>query len=129
MTELKCGDWVWAWDDDKAQGCKALYLVKGEDRLYPHVVWGLLRGYQGGFANCEPYADQDKPKVPKKRLMTRDEALHFIANTSGIVARYDGGTIYTAQSQTFQGLIELYEWSYSSPTGEYEWNKFETEEA
>jgi hypothetical protein len=67
--------------------------------------------------------------TPKKRLMTREEVLGFVANTPGIVA---SGTPYgfaLANQFDYMNSIEQYKWATISPDGKLgEFQLFEIEE-
>lgn len=74
---------------------------------------------------CDDNWYWEEPK--KTRPMTRDEVLHFVANTQGIVIRYMGEEWDLPSRYSLRFDMTMYEWSYSSPTGEYEPHKFEVE--
>lgn len=129
MQQFKFGDKVWI--KGEAQ-CGTYIGYDAKDVDIPHSVMishtTRLRGWDILWytdSDIEPYTGQDKPKI---RLMTRDEVLYFIATTPGIVVRFPNSQARPAQYYPYSDTHEGVEWAYASPTGEYEWRKFEVAE-
>jgi len=97
--------------------CKAVHECVEQDfiegRSYITLNWG----------HCKPI-----PKK-KKRYMTRDEVFGFIANTPGLVCRYQDNKFFSATFWSYnEKNIHDYEYATIDIKGNIgEWKKFEVE--
>ena len=78
MSELKVDlsslQEVWAWDGNKSCGVKGV-LVDITDKAFKFIVYNKDEMELFKFINCEPYNNQDKPKM---RPMTDAEVFKAI---------------------------------------------------
>ena len=118
----------------RARAKEAAEVMKAYAEGNPVQIWSTLHDCWEDLTHLEfdfQWKDFDyriKP-VPKKRLMTRDEVLGFVANTLGIVASYSLTAPKLASQLAFLDSIEAYTWATISPDGKLgEFQPFEIDE-
>jgi len=108
------------------------YANGADVEIYDGGEWTSIIDPLFDFLNC---IYRIKPKL-KKRYMTRNEVLHFVTNTRGIVVTTDDCTYFypataTDYSDYDDGVTEYF-WAYANFDAEGEpvdgWHKFEVEE-
>ncbi len=119
---------MYVWGEDHSQA----------DHIERIVIWhdnkacvAISRDYEDAFLmgksffitrwdHCEEISE------PKKRLMTREEILGFIAWNPHIVVRIQEKDPLISSRYTYINNIEMYSWAPITEAGEIgEWSKFE----
>lgn len=103
----------------------------GELFIYYNINRGVFESSQGEGVNVNDLTDSGWKIVPerKKRPMTRNEVLGFLANTSGIVVRIHKDEWRNSGYFYFDAKIKDYEYAYIDEKGNIgEPMKFEVEE-
>ena len=73
-NEIKAGDEVWAWDDNKSKGVKGIFLQDNlfqDDDLYPFEV--SRAGADGGdwYMNIEKYVEPETDNLTEDRVVIK----------------------------------------------------------
>ena len=125
MQQFKFGDKVW--DKMDKNVCLWLYCNQYGHRVVTKTGSENATYYNIHDSDIEPYTGQDEPRT---RPMTRDEILHFVTTTPGLVVKREPraetrpATFYRYE----EFALRAYEWAHASKTGDYAWNKFEVAE-
>jgi len=125
---------MWVWDGDKENPKdEKRIVIEIFDNGSCLVISKNTEEYFKAKHNFSvlQYDHCEEIQEPKKRLMTRDEVLGFLANESGIVVRTNRYVEPKLPSSfAFDCVIRAYEWARISRTGELltDWHKFEVED-
>lgn len=130
LDRSKCKEmWVWDRDDeDNKEKLMVIEICQAGCIAIPHYYRNEFDN--NGLYNTEAFDYCEEIKEPKKRPMTRNEVLGFIAHNPHIVVKFGQQDARTSGAWNyFDTELEAFRYATIDEKGNIgEWSKFEVEE-
>jgi len=127
MIDRSKAFWAWVWNSQKSEGTKRLVIdINNYGSCLAVLNYDETSFLDGGPYDTQMYFSYERIPEPKKRLMTREELLGFIAWNPHIVVRIQDEPPQVSNKFNFIRDMQMYSWAPITEAGEIgEWNKFE----